>query len=75
MCVLAGFGSVQQGIPGVFESRTGEGILVQQRRKRRKAVWLQKELPLPVGLSFAFDMLGEWRKDCYDEVQIRLTVI
>lgn len=48
MCVLAGFGSVQQGIPSIFEGRTGEGILIQQRRKRGKAVWFQKDLPLPV---------------------------
>ncbi|XP_026704572.1 AMME syndrome candidate gene 1 protein [Athene cunicularia] len=44
MCILAGVGSAQQGIPSIFESGTGECILVQQRRKRDEAAWLQKEL-------------------------------
>lgn len=36
MCILAGIGSAQQGIHSIFESRSGECILVQQRSRRAK---------------------------------------
>lgn len=45
-------------------SRGGKGI---------KLPGFRKNLPLPVGSSS--DMIGEWRKYCYDKLQIRLTII
>lgn len=60
MCILAAIGSAQQGIPNIFESRSGECVLVQQRDRRDKVAWLQKEVAF--ASRFILAMTGELRK-------------